>query len=205
MATIALCLCLAYLVVVFVLRSVLQKREFGSSGWLGGTGATPAERVANLLFVVGCGLDLLAPTLVLTGRLRPWAPLDSSAVHAVGIALLVGAIVAANMAQRTMGAEWRTGIAPGAPSRLVTSGPFAIVRNPVYTTMVASSSGVGLLVPTVIGLVAVPLCLLSLEVQTRLVEEPFLLERHGGRYLAYAGTVGRFLPRIGRLRRSASP
>ena len=200
MAALALGLCLAYLLVVFVLRGVLQRREFGSSGWLGGAGATPAERVANLLFLAGCGLDLLTPVLVLSGRLRPWSPVDAAIVHAVGATLVVAAAAAAHVAQRTMGAEWRTGIDPGAPSRLVTAGPFALVRNPVYTTMVASSLGVALLVPTALALVAVPVCVAALEVQTRLVEEPFLRERHGGRYRDYACAVGRFLPGIGRLR-----
>ena len=199
MAALALGLCLSYLLVVFVLRGILQRRAFGSSGWLGGTGATPAERLANLLFLVGCGLDLLTPVLVLSGRLRPWGPLDAPVAHAAGAALLAAAMVAASAAQRSMGAEWRTGIDPGAPSHLVTAGPFAVVRNPVYTTMVASSVGVALLVPTVIALVAVPVCLAGLEVQARLVEEPFLLERHGRRYRDYARVVGRFLPGIGRL------
>jgi protein-S-isoprenylcysteine O-methyltransferase Ste14 len=51
-----------------------------------------------------------------------------------------------------------------------------------------------------VSLLALPACLLSLEVQTRLVEEPFLAGRHGAAYLEYARAVGRFLPRIGRLR-----
>jgi protein-S-isoprenylcysteine O-methyltransferase Ste14 len=200
MAALALCLCLAYLLVVFVLKTVLQLREYGSSGWVRGAGETPAERVANALFLLGCGLDLLGPVLVLTGRLHPWDRLDGFSVHVAGVVLLAAAVVGARAAQHSMGAAWRTGIDPRTPSALVTGGPFAIVRNPVYTTMLGSSIGVALLVPTAVSLVALPACLLSLEVQTRLVEEPFLAGRHGAAYLEYARAVGRFLPRIGRLR-----
>jgi protein-S-isoprenylcysteine O-methyltransferase Ste14 len=66
------------------------------------------------------------------------------------VAVLPGAIsiVTANRAQATMGAAWRTGIADGdGAGRLVTTGLFGVVRNPVCTTMVASSVGVALLVP----------------------------------------------------------
>ncbi len=202
MAALALGLCLTYLLTVFGLREVVQRRESGSTGWVRGLGETRAERVANALFLFSCGLDLLAPSLILAGRLSVWGRLDATPVHAAGAVLLAAAVVGAWLAQRTMGEAWRTGIDRRRPSELVTRGPFAIVRNPVYSTMLWSSVGVALAVPTAVALVAVPVCLLSLEVQTRLVEEPFLADRHGGIYLDYARRVGRFLPRVGRLRHS---
>jgi hypothetical protein len=199
MAALALSLCLLYLLVVFALKTVLQLRESGSSGWVRGAGETPAERTANALWLLGCGLDLLGPVLVLEGRLHPWDRLDAAPVQAAGVVLLAGAVVGARATQHSMGAAWRTGIDRRTLSALVTSGAFAIVRNPVYTTMLGSSVGVALLMPTVVSLVALPVCLLALEVQTRLVEEPFLAGRHAAAYLDYARAVGRFLPRIGRL------
>jgi protein-S-isoprenylcysteine O-methyltransferase Ste14 len=39
----------------------------------------------------------------------------------------------------------------------------------------------------------------SVELQTRLVEEPYLTRSHGEAYLDYARRAGRFVPRIGRL------
>lgn len=98
-----------------------------------------------------------------------------------------------------MGDTWRTGIDPDRPDRLVTDGPFAAVRNPVYTTMLAASLGTALLAPTVLAPLAVAGRLIGLEIQTRRVEEPFLRARHGGAYARYARRVGRFLPRAGRL------
>jgi protein-S-isoprenylcysteine O-methyltransferase Ste14 len=102
------------------------------------------------------------------------------------------------LAQRTMGSAWRTGIDPDNRSALVTAGPFALVRNPVYTTMLATSLGVALLVPTVLAGVALLGCVAAVEVQTRLVEEPFLEHTHGLRYRDYTARVGRFLPGVGR-------
>jgi len=40
---------------------------------------------------------------------------------------------------------------------------------------------------------------LACEIQTRLVEEPYLLKTHGPAYQFYAGRTGRFLPKVGSL------
>jgi protein-S-isoprenylcysteine O-methyltransferase Ste14 len=37
----------------------------------------------------------------------------------------------------------------------------------------------------------------SIEVQVRVVEEPYLLRVHGQVYRDYLATVGRFVPRLG--------
>ncbi|PYG00281.1 hypothetical protein SAMN05216184_104223 [Georgenia satyanarayanai] len=44
------------------------------------------------------------------------------------------------------------------------------------------------------------LCLLlAVEIQVRLVEEPYLIRAHGHAYASYSERVGRFLPGLGRL------
>jgi protein-S-isoprenylcysteine O-methyltransferase Ste14 len=98
-----------------------------------------------------------------------------------------------------MGASWRTGIDPARPGSLVVDGPFALVRNPVYTAMIASAAGSALLAPTPLAPAALAACVAGLELQARAVEEPFLAGVHGARYRRYAARVGRFLPAIGRL------
>lgn len=198
MAVAALGLCLIYAFVLFGVRGVLQRRETGSSGWV--AGSTPAEHLANALFVAAWLLDLLGPALVLAGAIEPIGELDVFAAHAAGIALLVVSLWLGVLAQRAMGAAWRTGIDAGHPSNLVRGGLFALSRNPVYTTMLTASLGVVLLIPTAIGPFALGGCLLALEIQTRRVEEPHLHAAHGSAYLEYASRVGRFLPGVGRLR-----
>jgi protein-S-isoprenylcysteine O-methyltransferase Ste14 len=46
---------------------------------------------------------------------------------------------------------------------------------------------------------AVAVLLVSIQVQVRAVEEPYLLRVHGPAYADYAARVGRFLPGVGRL------
>lgn len=53
--------------------------------------------------------------------------------------------------------------------------------------------------PNIVALVGFVALVAALEVQTRAVEEPYLLAVHGETYAAYAARVGRFAPRIGRL------
>jgi protein-S-isoprenylcysteine O-methyltransferase Ste14 len=53
----------------------------------------------------------------------------------------------------------------------------------------------------VVSVAAVALLVIALELQTRLVEEPYLLRSQGEPYAAYASRVGRFLPGIGTRRR----
>lgn len=199
MALAALALCLVYAFALFGVPGVLQRLRTGSSGWV--AGSTPAEHLANALFVVAWLLDLLAPLLVLAGATEPIGALENPVARATGIALLVGSVGLGVLAQRTMGSAWKTGIDPGRPpEQLVRGGLFVLCRNPVYTTMLAASAGVALLVPTAIAPLAVGTCLLALQIQTRLVEEPHLRAAHGNAYADYASHVGRFLPGIGRLR-----
>ena len=82
---------------------------------------------------------------------------------------------------------------------LVTSGVFALVRNPIFTAMLITASGLAMTIPNPISIVGLAALIAAIEVQVRLVEEPYLLHTHGDRYRAYARSVGRFAPGIGRL------
>jgi protein-S-isoprenylcysteine O-methyltransferase Ste14 len=99
-----------------------------------------------------------------------------------------------------MGDDWRIGVDPGEHTGLVTNGPFSLVRNPIYAAMIPSFIGVALLAANVVTLAGALVLIAALELQTRLVEEPYLAAAHGERYAAYAARVGRFVPGIGRRR-----
>jgi len=85
-------------------------------------------------------------------------------------------------------------------TELVTAGPFALVRNPIFAAMLPTSLGLVLLVPNVVALVGFVALFAALQVQTRAVEEPYLIATHGQTYVTYAARVGRFFPGLGRLR-----
>ena len=97
-----------------------------------------------------------------------------------------------------MGASWRIGVDPDERTGLVTHGLFALVRNPIFTAMLVTALGLTLMVGNVISLTGLAALFAALEVQVRLVEEPYLLTVHGPDYERYSTTAGRFLPGLGR-------
>jgi protein-S-isoprenylcysteine O-methyltransferase Ste14 len=138
--------------------------------------------------------------LVLGNSLDPIDALDVTGVHVAGIVLAAAGGLAVFGAQLGMGESWRIGVSDEQRTDLVTGGWFAFCRNPIYTAMIIGWTGFALIVPTWLGIAAVPVIALGLELQVRAVEEPYLIETHRDAFRAYAARVGRFLPGVGRLR-----
>ncbi|WP_246273984.1 methyltransferase family protein [Phytohabitans houttuyneae] len=97
----------------------------------------------------------------------------------------------------TRGAGVMAGL--GERTSLVTGGPFALARNPTFTAMAATSLGLTAMAPNPIALAATAVLVAAVEMQVRMVEEPYLSRVHGAVYRAYAARVGRFRPGVGRL------
>jgi len=200
MATLALLLYLVYLVLAFGLRTLIQVRRTGSTGFHG-LGGRPgsAEWIAGVGFTVALLVGAAAPVLALLDVVEPIAALDTTAVHIAGLVLAVGGIGLTFYAQVAMGASWRIGVDPAERTQLVTSGPFALVRNPIFAAMLPTALGLTLLVPSWVALTGLAGLVVALELQVRVVEEPYLLRAHGEAYARYAARVGRFVPGVGRL------
>lgn len=200
MPTLALVLYAVYLAFTFAVRVLIQLRRTGATGFSGLSGRPGSvEWLAGLGFAVSLAAGAAAPVLALLDLVEPIAALDVTAVHAAGVVIAVAGIGATFYAQLAMGASWRIGVDPGERTGLVTGGPFALVRNPIYAAMLPSVLGLAMLVPSWVALAGLAGLAISLELQVRVVEEPHLLRAHGPEYAEYAARVGRFLPGIGRL------
>lgn len=196
----ALALFLAALVLVFGVRSWLHARRTGDHGWRD-PGGRPGSLPWLTRVMTGAGAlvaGAAAPVADLAGAGRVGV-LDHTASRVVGLLLCVSSVVAVYRSQGAMGASWRIGVSDGERTALVTSGPFALVRNPVFSGMVAFSAGLALAVPNWVAVAGLALLLAGVELQVRRVEEPHLVEVHGEEYLAYAARTGRFVPGVGRL------
>jgi protein-S-isoprenylcysteine O-methyltransferase Ste14 len=80
------------------------------------------------------------------------------------------------------------------------TGSTGFIRDTTWAAVaggVLGVAGVVLLVLNWVSVASLVVLVVALEVQVRLVEEPYLRTVHGPRYDAYCSTVGRFLPRIG--------
>jgi protein-S-isoprenylcysteine O-methyltransferase Ste14 len=189
-----------YLALAFGARTLIQLRRTGSTGFKGLSGRVGSvEWLAGLLFVVALAIGAAAPVLALAGVVEPISALDSTAVHAAGIVLFAVGLAGTFAAQVAMGESWRIGVDESERTELVTAGPFALVRNPIFSAMLPTSAGLTLMVPSVVAFAGLAALALALELQVRTVEEPFLLVRHGDRYREYAAHVGRFVPGVGRI------
>jgi protein-S-isoprenylcysteine O-methyltransferase Ste14 len=113
-------------------------------------------------------------------------------------------IVATVAAQLAMGASWRIGVDPAERTSLVTSGPFALVRNPIFTATLVTFLGLTPAVPSLLSIIGLIVLVVGVELQVRRVEEPHLLDVHGAAYVQFAARTGRFLPGLGRLPEPAS-
>ncbi|MGH3431457.1 MAG: methyltransferase family protein [Thermocrispum sp.] len=204
-ALIALLLYAAYLATAFGLRTWQHRRRTGSSGFHGLPG--PVWSLAwwgGVLFVLAAFAGLAAPVLQLLDVLDPVAVLDGSIGQIAGAALALLGMIATLAAQHAMGNSWRIGVDPTETTTLVRSGVFRYVRNPIFTAMLTAVLGLVLLAPNAAAVIALVALVTAIELQVRLVEEPYLQQTHGAAYRDYATKVGRFLPGIGRATRQVS-
>jgi protein-S-isoprenylcysteine O-methyltransferase Ste14 len=200
-AELAIWMLVAFGVLTFGVRVVIQLRRTGRTGLIGlREGAGAADWGSGILFIGGMAMGVASPVLVLNDTLDPISALDVDALHAIGIVLGAAGGLAVFAAQLGMGESWRIGVSDEERTDLVTRGWFAVCRNPIYTSMIVGWFGLALIVPTSLGIAAVVVIAVGLEIQVRLVEEPYLVRTHDKEYGAYAARVGRFIPGVGRLK-----
>ena len=83
------------------------------------------------------------------------------------------------------------------PPRLVTSGPYAYVRNPMLTGVFALLFGLGVLLGSVSLLVVfTPLFIMVNVWELKVIEEPELIKRLGEDYLEYRKRTPMFFPSL---------
>jgi protein-S-isoprenylcysteine O-methyltransferase Ste14 len=125
-------------------------------------------------------------------------PLSAKALVVAGaVALLMVATVWLFVwASRTMGRNWSIVARTRGDHALVTAGPFAWIRHPIYTAMflmmIALAIGLGHVARLVI---AVPLYALGTAIRVR-IEERLLRTAFGSAYDEYANRVKRFIPGV---------
>ncbi|WP_437959585.1 isoprenylcysteine carboxylmethyltransferase family protein [Sorangium sp. So ce119] len=198
---IALVLFLVYFALAFGWRSLRQLRATGSTGFRGISGAPGSvEWTGGVLFVAALVLAAVAPIAELAGWVAPLVE-PGAAVVGVGVAMVLAGVAGTLWSQVAMGESWRIGVDAAERTRLVTRGPFTLVRNPIFSFMTLTAAGMALVVPDAIALASLLALVAAIELQVRFVEEPYLLRAHGDSYADYCARVGRFVPGLGLLAR----
>jgi protein-S-isoprenylcysteine O-methyltransferase Ste14 len=153
--------------------------------------------VGTVLFVSAVGLPVVAlmPWLLTGWRFDPPLVGGEASRWLGGLLVLAGLPIWGSAALRFVrqGRGTPAPIAP--PSRLVVTGPYRYVRNPMYVAVVAILLGQALLLGSAaiagvaLGLVA------AFHLFVLLYEEPTLRRRFGADYATYCRHVPRWLPR----------
>lgn len=189
MPRVAIALEIVFLLLAFGVRSVLHYRRTGNAGFRGLSGEPlSAEWWGGVAFALALVFAAIAPV-----RAEP-APFEP-----VRVVLFVVGLLGTLHAQRAMGTSWRIGVDDREQTALVDRGPFRWVRNPIFTWMAVALVGLVVMIPNAWSLAALLAMVVAIELQVRLVEEPYLLRTHGESYARYAARTGRFLPLVGRL------
>lgn len=166
---------------------VLDRLEDGAARTLG----FAITVQSNLVMVHTLVFALLGPE-----TLGVWTNVPSWLAYA-GLALIGAAIALIMTSQAIMGRNWRM-LVDDRPTELVSSGPFGVVRNPIYVGTILLNSGLALIAPSPWSVMLVFYGAWFVAMQARF-EEVHLLTMHGDAYRAYAARTGRFVPGIGKL------
>jgi protein-S-isoprenylcysteine O-methyltransferase Ste14 len=198
-AWLALTLCVVFFAVDVVWRSYLHLRRSGSTAVpRRGAGIKPPNLIGGAVALLGTTAIVVGVVLGATEKLGPIRYLDFVGVRIAGAALALIGIGIVAVAQSGMGASWRPTVDYTERTELVQIGLFAVIRNPIFTFVIATFTGIALMAPNVVTLSGVVAISLGINLHVRRVEEPYLLWAHGEAYREYTARVGRFLPGIGR-------
>ncbi|MDP9292319.1 MAG: isoprenylcysteine carboxylmethyltransferase family protein [Verrucomicrobiota bacterium] len=157
------------------------------SAWLAALGRRFfGYRLLIGLFVTAVGLEVLRPAPFLAEGYR----------LGQGFALL---LILVGLALRAWG-----GGSAGRHTRedslqapeLITSGPFAHVRNPIYAGSICLGAGMCVLIGDPIAFILATLAFLILYVSIVPAEEAFLFQQFGDEYQRYRAEVPRLIPRL---------
>jgi protein-S-isoprenylcysteine O-methyltransferase Ste14 len=142
----------------------------------------------GVLFLVGA---LLLACGARISTVRWWQP--SRALAACLLALEWAGVGYAIWAREHLGRMWSGAVTLKEEHRIVRTGPYRMVRHPIYTGLLAGLVAVALVHGLVVSLVAVPLFVIGFLRKIKL-EERLLVEHFGDEYRAYRRDVRALIP-----------
>lgn len=189
---------LALFYFVFIGRTILLALR-GINPFALGKGKSGFRRVVELFFFAGLlywtweVIDAAAGLKVaLLSGLFYRSVFNHIYLKGLGCLLLLGGFILFSGALFSFGASWRIGIDHHRPGELVTSGIFAVSRNPIFLALDFYFLGMALIYGTPVFILTFLLTVVGIHYQI-LQEERFLKERYREKYREYRRTVRRYL------------
>ncbi len=182
--------------IFYTVRIVVARRKSGVSPvYLGEPGtvhwATHAVfRVFRVLILGVCIVRLLWPEF--DSYLVTFDLLWHSTVLLLGSGLLLASFFAIIAIHVSMGEDWRSGTRAVDSTRLITTGPFKLSRNPMMLCVMTGQVGLFLALPSLFTLICLVVGVWAVVAQVS-VEEGALQQRFGAEYESYAAQTPRWL------------
>jgi protein-S-isoprenylcysteine O-methyltransferase Ste14 len=143
---------------------------------------------------------LLIALLVLYAINSPWMEALSIPLPGwlrwVGFALGLASLALWTWTQAALGKEWSPQLQLREEHHLVTTGPYARVRHPLYTAMFGWGTALALVTANWVFVVLAVAVIAGLFTRVP-KEEQMMIEEFGEEYRAYMKRTGRFFPRWG--------
>jgi protein-S-isoprenylcysteine O-methyltransferase Ste14 len=153
---------------------------------------TSVSRLAQMLLVVAAYF-LLFDDYTAVGPLG-WRFVPATSLWWIlGTALVIAGILISFWARFFLGRNWSATVTIKQDHELVRSGPYAIVRHPIYSGLLLAMLGPAFNLGEVRGLIAVLLALLGWKWKS-LLEETFMQEQFGDSYNVYQREVRALIP-----------
>jgi protein-S-isoprenylcysteine O-methyltransferase Ste14 len=162
------------------------------------------EPAGSRLFHVIC---LLLGAVLIGWHDMPWPWLSrrlwpaSLTLYWIGVALLVGGLGFAVWARVHLGRNWSGAVTVKQDHELIRSGPYALVRHPIYSGLLLALLGTVLASGTLRALIGLALIVTAVARKVR-TEESFMRETFGADYERYRQQVPALIP-FAKPRRSA--
>lgn len=146
--------------------------------------------VVTRFLMMAMGSVLLMPSALLMRD----APMCLACV-VIGSLLTLTGLVLSMWAQKKLGRNWVGGVGLHDKHKLVQGGPYRHVRHPLYSGMILSSIGLGLIGTNVIFAVAM-LCTFGSFALRIPAEEKLLEQKFGKKWRTYRENTGALFPKI---------
>jgi len=154
----------------------------------------PGSRTLRLLLFIGAALLLALQRTGITVLDKPFLPVGLWSFWAGAMVTAFGLLFSV-WARVHLGNNWSQAVTIKQDHELITTGPYAFVRHPIYSGLLAGFLGCAIARGEWRGLVAVALIVAALWPKLRL-EEKWMQARFGDSYDVYCRRVARIVPHI---------
>jgi protein-S-isoprenylcysteine O-methyltransferase Ste14 len=113
----------------------------------------------------------------------------------IGAAIMVAGLLFAIWAREHLGRNWSRSVTIKQDHELIATGPYAVVRHPIYTGILAGFLGTAIALSEVRGFIAFALIFLALWLKLRM-EEQWMRLQFGDTYATYVHRTAALVPYV---------